>query len=150
MAEEAWLQDRQRMSESEKVTPVMLSRVGSFLFVCSQNLKEWPSVVSIQNSDQANSHTKWHCKTCWDVSVVQEQDWRNARFSSECVVQWWSPLLSIWLCQQQELCVLGSSSARWSPSETNAPCEMHHMGRHIQTWHNRTFWFENAGDNYGQ
>ena len=128
---EAWLQDRQRMSESEKVTPETLSRVGSFSFVRSQNLKEWSSVVSIQNSDQANSHTKWHGKTCWDVSVIRKQDWRNARFSSECVVEWWSPLLSIRLCQQQELCVPGSSSARWSPSETTAPCEMHRVGRHI-------------------
>ena len=48
----------------------------------------------MQSPDQENSQTKWHGKMCWDVLVIRKQDWRSARFSSECVVQWWSPLLS--------------------------------------------------------
>ena len=70
----------------KNVTPEKLSKVGSFLFISSQNLEEWPSVVPIQNPDQTNSHTKWHDKTSWDVPVVQKQDpdfLQNVWFSDE-------------------------------------------------------------------
>ena len=49
-----------------------------------------------------------------------------------------SPLLSIRPCQQQELCVLGISSTRWSPSETTALCKVHCVGCNIETLHNQT------------
>ena len=45
--------------------------------------------------------------------------------------------LSIKPCQQQELCVLGISSTRWSPSEITALCKVHCMGCHFETWHNQ-------------
>ena len=73
-----------------------------------------------------------------DMPVVRKQDWRKSRFSSECVIQWWSSLLSIRPCQQQEICVLGISSTRWSPSETTALCKVHCLCCHIKTCHNRT------------
>ena len=76
--------------------------------------------------------------TCWDAPVAQNQNWRNARSSPECVVQWWSPLLSIRPHQQQELRVPGISSVRWNPPEDTALCEVHHVGRNLETWHNRT------------
>ena len=38
--------------------------LGFFLFICSQNLKEWPLIAPIKNPDQTNSHTKLHGKTC--------------------------------------------------------------------------------------
>ena len=126
------------VSHSVGRDPETLSRVGFFSFIRSQNLEEWPSVLPIQNPDQTNSHTKWHGKTCWDMPVVRKQDWRKSRFSSECVIQWWSSLLSIRPCQQQEICVLGISSTRWSPSETTALCKVHCVGCNIETLHNQT------------
>ena len=112
----------------------------SWVFLVRLFTESWRVTFNCIHTESRSSKLshKMTWKNVLRCAVVQKQDWRIDRFSSECLVQWWSTLLSIRLCLQQELCVLGSSSTRLSPSETTALCEVHSMGCHIKTWHNRT------------
>ena len=103
----------QKSTSGRKLTAKSLENVDALRDSVGQNPKNSPQRRSQElGLSRIKSHTKWHGKTCWDVPVVWKQDWRKSRFYLECVVQWWSPLLSIRPFQQQELCVLGISSTR--------------------------------------